>query len=161
MAYPEHGTFESGGPCPASHPVRMSQLFYEVVWDTSAFNDLAEWPEDGSQPFVWSFDDRYVSFSCFKSSIYTSLRHSLLIIHVGGDRTGFANHGDYIFGWKDDALQRALDSPCYVNCPTLKTQDAAAMNKCTVPRVINEDIDGWVTELPGGYQAQYIKKRWT
>ena len=34
------------------------------------------------------------------------------------------------------------------------------MNKCTVPRVVNEDIDGWVTELPGGYQAQYIKKRW-
>jgi hypothetical protein len=57
MAYPEHGTFETGGPCPASHPVRMSQLFYEVVWDTSKFNNLAEWPEDGSQPFVWSFGD--------------------------------------------------------------------------------------------------------
>jgi hypothetical protein len=51
------------------------------------------------------------------------------------------------------------------------------MNKCTVPRVVKEDIDNCkysfalvifdldslgtgVTELPGGHQAQYIKKRW-
>jgi hypothetical protein len=55
--------------------------------------------------------------------------------------TGYANHGDYLFGWQGDALQRALDSPCYQNCPTLKTQDADAMNKCTVPRVVMEEID--------------------
>ncbi|KAH8726047.1 hypothetical protein GQ44DRAFT_749190 [Phaeosphaeriaceae sp. PMI808] len=125
MSYPEFGSFESGGPCPASHPVRMGQLFYEVIWDTSKFNNKADWPEDGSQP------------------------------------TGYANHGDYLFGWQGDALQRALDSPRYQNCPTLKSQNAAAMNKCTVPRVVDEDIDAWVKELPGGYQAQYIKKRWT
>lgn len=57
MAYPESGTFETGGPCPASHPVRMSQLFYEVNWDTRQFNNKEDWPEDGSQPFVWSFGD--------------------------------------------------------------------------------------------------------
>jgi hypothetical protein len=34
------------------------------------------------------------------------------------------------------------------------------MNKCTVPRVVKEDIDSWVPELPGGFQAQYVKKRW-
>jgi hypothetical protein len=45
MAYPETGTFESGGPCPATHPVRTGQLMYEVVWDTKPFNDLA-WPAD-------------------------------------------------------------------------------------------------------------------
>ena len=45
------------GPCPESHPVRMSQLFYEVVWDTRTFNNPEDWPEDGSQPFVWSFGD--------------------------------------------------------------------------------------------------------
>ena len=75
-------------------------------------------------------------------------------------RTGYANHGDYLFGWQGDALQRAVDSPCYQNCPTLKTQNAAAMNKCTVPRVVKEEIDAWVSELPGGHQAQYVKKRW-
>ncbi|KAF2023116.1 hypothetical protein EK21DRAFT_105476 [Setomelanomma holmii] len=114
MSYPEFGSFESGGPCPVSHPVRMGQLFYEGIWDTKQFNNKADWPTDGSQPFVWSF----------------------------GDGTGNANHGDYLFGWQGDAPQRALDSPCYQNCPTLKTQDVAAMNKCTVPRVVNQDIDG-------------------
>ena len=61
MAYPESGTFESGGPCPASHPVRVPQLMYETIWDTSMFNDKELWPEDGSQPFVWSMGDQYVN----------------------------------------------------------------------------------------------------
>ncbi|KAK0636043.1 hypothetical protein B0T17DRAFT_587340 [Bombardia bombarda] len=113
MAYPESGTFESGGPCPASHPVRVPQLMYETIWDTSSFNDKALWPEDGSQPFVWSMDDT----------------------------TGFGSHGDYVFGWKGDSLQRAMDSPCYVNCPTLKTQSMTAMNKCSVPKTVTEDVD--------------------
>jgi hypothetical protein len=30
---------------------------YETVWDTRQFNNPADWPEDGSQPFVWSFGD--------------------------------------------------------------------------------------------------------
>ena len=31
---------------------------YEVVWDTTQFNDRSEWPEDGrSQPFVLSTGD--------------------------------------------------------------------------------------------------------
>jgi hypothetical protein len=47
-----------------------------------------------------------------------------------------------MFGWKGDSLQRAMDSPCYVNCPTLKTQSIAEMNKCSVPDVVNENFDG-------------------
>jgi len=62
MSYPESGSFETAGPCPASHPVRTSQLFYEVLFDTSKFNNKADWPADGSQPFVWSFGDGWVSF---------------------------------------------------------------------------------------------------
>ena len=57
VAYPETGTFESGGPCPASHPVKLPQLMYEVIWDTRRFNDPDLWPEDGSQPFVYSMGD--------------------------------------------------------------------------------------------------------
>jgi hypothetical protein len=37
VAYPVTGTFESGGKCPASHPVRLPQLMYEVMWDVSDF----------------------------------------------------------------------------------------------------------------------------
>jgi hypothetical protein len=51
------GTFESNGPCPTTHPVPIPQLFYEVIWDTTQFNDKSLWPKDGSQPFVWSFGD--------------------------------------------------------------------------------------------------------
>jgi len=35
VAYPQSGTFESTGTCPTSHPVRLPQLMYEVMWDVS------------------------------------------------------------------------------------------------------------------------------
>lgn len=58
VAYPSSGTFENNGPCPATHPVPIPQLFYEVVWDTTQFNDKSLWPEDTTQqPFVWSQGD--------------------------------------------------------------------------------------------------------
>ncbi|KAK7181532.1 hypothetical protein DPSP01_008928 [Paraphaeosphaeria sporulosa] len=130
MSYPETGTFESGGPCPATHPVRTAQVMFEVLWDTKQFNDL-EWPEDGRNPFVWSF----------------------------GDATGYANHADYVFGWKDNSLQKVLDSPCYfyTNCSEYghKLQSVEDMNKCAQKPVLEEDIDGWLDALPGGYQSQY------
>lgn len=62
-------------------------------------------------------------------------------IWCSSNRTGYGNHADYVFGWKDDALQRALDSPCYINCPTLATQDVAEMNACHVDKVVDDDID--------------------
>ncbi|PGH04434.1 hypothetical protein AJ79_07091 [Helicocarpus griseus UAMH5409] len=114
MSYPESGTFESQGPCPASHPVKVPQLMYEVIFETAEFNDRSQWPTDGTQPFVWSF----------------------------GDGTGYGTHGDYMFGWKDDSLQRIMDEPCYVMCQSMRTQDMSAMNACTVDPVVPEDVDG-------------------
>ena len=116
MAYPVNGTFESQAPCPDTHPVRMPQVLFEVVWDTSKFNNKADWPTDGTQPFVWSF----------------------------GDGTGYGNHADYVFGWKGDALQKLMDVACVVNCPAAnaKTQGNAAMNKCVQQAQVKEDVDG-------------------
>ena len=57
-------------------------------------------------------------------------------------RTGFGNHGDYVFGWKGDALQKAMDGNCNVNCPTLKSQNLAAGNKCLKNVGVKEDVDG-------------------
>jgi hypothetical protein len=83
------------------------------VWDTKKFNDKSLWPSDGSQPFVWS----------------------------SGDATGYSTHADYLFGWKDDSLQRAMDAHTYVQTPTLKTQTIANQNKCTVKDMVGEDFD--------------------
>jgi hypothetical protein len=38
VAYPSVGTFESTGECPASHPVRLPQVMYEVMWDVSVID---------------------------------------------------------------------------------------------------------------------------
>ncbi|KAL2255424.1 hypothetical protein VTK26DRAFT_3402 [Humicola hyalothermophila] len=122
VSYPAEGTFDDGGPCPDSHPVKIPQVMLEVMWDTTPFNDPNLWPEDGSQPFVWST----------------------------GDSKGYTQHGDYVFGWKDDSLQRAMDNPCNGDkCSVLADQTPEEAVKCTVPRVVEEDIDGWVTHLPG------------
>jgi hypothetical protein len=129
----DHVAHPEGGPasfavttakCPASHPVKIPQVHLEIVWDTTKFNNKEDWPADGSQPLYLS----------------------------NGDHTGFAQHGDYVFGWKGDALQRAMDNGCFAatcTAASLKTQAFPAANRCTVKKSVNEDHDGWVQQLPG------------
>ncbi|MBE3050046.1 DUF1996 domain-containing protein [Candidatus Bathyarchaeota archaeon] len=119
VAYPVDGPpnfLSLGGACPDTHPVRIPQLMYEVVWDTTGFNDPNDWPEDGSQPFVLST----------------------------GDDTGFGQHGDYVFGWKDTSLQRAMDtSGCFgAQCADLLNQDIGTAKACQVGTLVDEDVDG-------------------
>ncbi|KAL2156628.1 hypothetical protein VTH82DRAFT_1373 [Thermothelomyces myriococcoides] len=123
VTYPASGTFESGGPCPASHPVKIPQVMYEVMYDTREFNNQAEWPEDGSSPFYWSH----------------------------GDNTGYGIHGDYVFGWKGDALQRAMDNKCAGDrCAPLQRQSDAEAIACTKEQSAKEDIgDNWLPHIPG------------
>ncbi|KAF2252368.1 hypothetical protein BU26DRAFT_421057 [Trematosphaeria pertusa] len=120
------GGFREAGPCPASHPVRMPQLAYETMWNTTAFKDM--WPKDGSQPFLWSYMDS----------------------------KGYGTHADYVFGWKGDSLQRAMNDSCmFHKCGSpgmqgvLKTQTVAEMNKCAVQNTVEENTEGWLDELPG------------
>ncbi|KAI4868812.1 hypothetical protein F4820DRAFT_408780 [Hypoxylon rubiginosum] len=124
VAYPTSGPanfLSLGGSCPSTHPIRIPQLMYEVVWDTTQFNSL--FPTDGSQPFYLST----------------------------GDNTGYGQHADYVFGWKGNSLQSAMDtSGCMgAKCASLKTQDIATAKKCAVPKQVQEDEEGWLTELPG------------
>ncbi len=76
------------------------------------------WPADGTNPFVLSF----------------------------GDQKGYGTHADYLFGWKGDSLQRAMDASCMFqaceNGKPLKSQAPAQMNKCGVTDLVKEDIDG-------------------
>ncbi|KAF2203035.1 hypothetical protein GQ43DRAFT_390963 [Delitschia confertaspora ATCC 74209] len=129
VAYPSNGPAaftgtSTGGACPASHPVKIPQLMLEIVWDTTQFNNKAEWPEDGSQPFYLST----------------------------GDNTGYGQHGDYVFGWKGDSLQKAMEDgkQCMgASCAGLKTQANSAGNSCKVKERVKEDYEGWLEKLPG------------
>ncbi|RAR01291.1 hypothetical protein DDE82_006632 [Stemphylium lycopersici] len=120
------GGFRPAGPCPASHPIKMPQLAYETMWNTTAFADM--WPTDGSQPFVWSYSDN----------------------------KGYGTHADYVFGWKGDSLQRVMNDGCmFHGCGSpgmqgvLKTQRVEDMNACSVQSEVEEAVEGWLDHLPG------------
>ncbi|PMD35048.1 hypothetical protein L207DRAFT_436613 [Hyaloscypha variabilis F] len=111
----EAGAALAGDTCPTTHPVRIPQVMYEVMYDTSGFAD-PQYFKNGKQPLVYSF----------------------------GDPTGYGAHGDYLFGWKDGALQRAMDAlgtNCFSEtCPVLKLQDWNSANGCTKAQQAQEDI---------------------
>ena len=61
--------------------------------------------------------------------------------------SGFGTHADYMFGWKGDSLQRAMDARCTGDiCDVLDFQPEEVASKCKVPRLVPEDVDG--CELP-------------
>jgi hypothetical protein len=102
--------FPNAPKCPSTHPVRVPQVTFETVWDTTKFNSL--WSSGGQNPFVWSYEG-----------------------------SGFGTHADYMFGWKGDALQRAMDkSECfYDGCGVLKKQAMSQASKCSVKDMVGED----------------------
>ena len=73
------------------------------------------WPSGAPNPFVWSFEGN-----------------------------GYGTHADYMFGWKDDALQRAMDKPeCfYDGCGSITKQAMSVANQCTVKDMVGEETDG-------------------
>lgn len=120
------GGFREAGPCPDTHPIRVPQVAYETMYNTTEFDSM--WPQDGTQPFVWSY----------------------------ADTKGYGTHADYLFGWKGDSLQRALNDSCmFHGCGSpgmqgvLKTQTIEEMNACAVANTVTEEVDGWLNELPG------------
>lgn len=105
--------FVNAAKCPSTHPIRVPQVTFETVWDTTKFNSM--WPAGTPNPFVWSFEG-----------------------------SGYGTHADYMFGWKGDALQRAMDkSECfYDGCGSITKQAMAVANQCTVKPIVNEDTEG-------------------
>ncbi|ORY00317.1 hypothetical protein BCR34DRAFT_575933 [Clohesyomyces aquaticus] len=113
--------FTNAPACPSTHPVRVPQVTYETVWDTTKFNSM--WTSGTPNPFVWSFEGT----------------------------SGYGTHADYMFGWKGDALERAMNkSECfYDGCGSITKQAMATANQCTVPDMVREETEGWLKVLPG------------
>lgn len=57
VAYSGTGA-SGGGACPSTHPVKLPQVMYELMWDVSQF-DQSMWPDSGS-PFLYSMNLGYV-----------------------------------------------------------------------------------------------------
>ncbi|KAH8883336.1 hypothetical protein GQ53DRAFT_882960 [Thozetella sp. PMI_491] len=117
-----------GGSCPSTHPVKLPQIMYELMWNVSTFMDKSIFPSDGSNPFVYS-------------------------MNLGGA----AAHGDYVFGWKGDTLQKAMDKGCNLNkdCAAagITAQTPDQYNACTKKQQAPEEVDGWLKALPMGDMA--------
>jgi len=124
--------FLNSPACPASHPVRMPQVAYETVWDTTKFNHL--WKSGQPNPFMWSFEGT----------------------------KGYGTHADYMFGWKGDSLQRAMDkSECfYDGCGSIKKQQMVEANKCSVKELVREETDGCEFFFPSliGYDVNMYNR---
>jgi len=128
VAYGQGSGANGGGACPSTHPVKLPQIMYELMWDVSKFTDKSLWPTDGSDPFVYS-------------------------MNIGGP----AAHGDYVFGWEADSLQKAMDNNCNLNtaCPKagLTVQQPAQYGACKKKQQAPEQVDGWLKSLPLGDMA--------
>lgn len=119
------GGASGGGTCPSTHPVRLPQIMYEIMWNVTEYSDKSQWPTDGTKPFVYA-------------------------MNIGGA----ASHGDYMFGWEGDSLQKAMDNGCTLNqnCPAagLTIAQPNTYNACKVGQAAPETVDGWLPKLPQG-----------
>jgi hypothetical protein len=122
MSYPV-GEHADSGSCPPEFPVHLISIFFEVLYDAAKFDD--EWDGD-EQPFVFA----------------------------QGDSTGYGFHGDFVNGWDVEVLQEAVDtclddSGSVSKCGAVSMYTADECNACKLPSVIDEQIDGLLTQLPG------------
>ncbi|TFK45567.1 hypothetical protein OE88DRAFT_1113852 [Heliocybe sulcata] len=118
------------GSCPPGYPVGLMKLFYEVTWNVHEFANLWD-PSTESWPFVYAT----------------------------GDPTGYSWHGDFQNGWDTTALQNAIDHCNNPNdqtgsgiteaCSYLTVTSAAVANACKITPIVNEQVNGTLTKLPG------------
>ncbi|KAM0514336.1 hypothetical protein ACHAPE_006917 [Trichoderma viride] len=108
--------------CPAGW-IHTPHIFFEAYMDTQPF--ASRWtPNQGTQPFVFS----------------------------NGDVTGFSGHADFMAAWDEDVLQHIIDT-CDAGdsgmdqCPGLPY--GLNSGDCTIPPLVNEQITGNLTALPG------------
>lgn len=55
IVYPGRGGFDRSA-CPSTHPMRVPQVMFEIMWDTRQFNN-PKYFKEGRQPFMYSYGD--------------------------------------------------------------------------------------------------------
>lgn len=122
MAYPANGSYDNG-PCPASHPVHMISIFYEVLWNTGVYSDM--WYGSG-QPFVFSMGD---------PTGY-------------GMHGDFVNGWDVSV--LQEAVDTCNDdSGLITDCAVFEFFTDEQSQACIVPTQVDEQVYGYLDALPG------------
>ncbi|KAK0213990.1 hypothetical protein IW262DRAFT_1230091, partial [Armillaria fumosa] len=132
-----HVAFLSGGPDSGTcedpnFPVRLPRIFLEVYWASGDFDQYRDQAKNSTQPFVYSF----------------------------GDPTGYGYHADFINGWDDGALQKAVDN-CHCDeygSPTCCADQGIFTyqegKECHITDIVDEQTSGLLTKLPGNNPVQ-------
>lgn len=63
VSYGQGSGANGGGACPSSHPIKLPQVMYELMWDVSGFADKSIWPDSGPA-FIYSMNLGYVHVWC-------------------------------------------------------------------------------------------------
>lgn len=122
MSYPASGAVDNG-PCPASHPVQLISIFYEIIFSTGNFADM--WYGD-KQPFRWAMGD---------PTGY-------------GFHGDFVNGWDIdvLQAATNDCLD---DSGLITDCPHFSFYSNEQCQSCLIPPSVDEPVTGVLAELPG------------
>lgn len=87
--------------------------------------------------------------SVFEEAVYgvSTGEHTASRAYMSGVKkkhsVGYGQHGGFLFGWKGNALQRALDARCHMDkCPQLKWQMPEVGVQCKKSQSVFEDTEG-------------------
>ena len=145
-------------------PKQVTNSVKQVMWDTRAFNNKDDWPQDGSQPFVLSTGDRYVIPSKQRRNarsdkqIAPDLANMAITYLVG--RATPSRPPWTVLATSETALslrRRRPVSRTSVACPSLFPRISMDVSSaiCRSPRHFEEILTTAIgmTELPGGYEG--------
>ncbi|KAJ3789395.1 hypothetical protein GGU10DRAFT_425661 [Lentinula aff. detonsa] len=132
-----HVAFLSTGPDNGTcddpqFPVTLPRIFMEVYWITQDFDDQRDQALTPSQPFVFA----------------------------NGDPTGYGYHADFVNGWEDGVLQKAIsgctcnpygDPTCCVDAGIFSFNQT---KQCYISDTIDEPVLGNLSTLPGANPVQ-------
>ncbi|KAI5479939.1 DUF1996 domain containing protein [Pseudohyphozyma bogoriensis] len=114
------------GPCPDGFPKRLISIFYETMWSVDPWKDQWHLAKNASQPFVLST----------------------------GDPVGYGYHGDFLNGWDNSVLQKAVDtctdpSGVIELCPVFELTNKTTDPVCALTSAFDEQVQGTLSKLPG------------